>query len=367
MGRIRAVIRKEFIQIFRDPRTLLLIILMPVMQLIIYGYAINTDVKHMATIVYDEDQSPLSRRLLNALEQSAYFDLRWHVQSPELIRKAIDRGRAKAGIHIPPDFSKNLKSGRPAQIQMLIDGSDSNPANTAMNTSQAIITNFVQEEGLIPIRVAPIDYRPRLWYNPDLKSSFFMVPGIVGFLLQLLIPMVTATAVVREKEQGNLEQLLVTPIRPSEFILGKLIPYVLIGIFIAFTVLAAAKLLFHIPIRGNPLTLFVLSLLFLTVCLGLGLLASTMANNQQQAAQMIMFFAAPSILLSGFIFPRETMPLPIYYLGYLIPLTYFLTIIRGLILKGLGLNDLWEQTIPLIVMAVFVLSVSIRKFRKRLK
>jgi ABC-2 type transport system permease protein len=366
MGRIRAVIRKEFIHIFRDLRTLILIVFMPVMQLIIYGYAVNTDVKHLATVLYDEDQTPLSRRLSQTFEQSAYFDIHWRVQSPDEMRRVLDRGWAKAGIHIPPTFSKDLLSGKHAELQMLIDGTDSNPANTAMNTSQAIVTSFIQQEGLLPIQVLPINFKPRLWYNPDLKTSFFMVPGLVGLLIQLLIPMITGTAVVREKERGNLEQLLVTPIKPYEFIIGKLIPYVFIGIFISLTVLTAARLLFQIPLRGNPLTLFVLTLLFIIVCLGLGLLASTLAENQQQAAQMVMFFAAPSILLSGFIFPRETMPLPIFYLGQMIPLTYYLKIVRGIVLKGLGLHDLWDQIIPLAVMAVVVVTLSIRQFHKRL-
>lgn len=193
-----------------------------------------------------------------------------------------------------------------------------------------------------------------------------MVPGLVGLLLQLIIPMITATAIVREKERGNIEQLLVTPIKPSELMLGKLIPYVFIGMIISMTILATAHFLFNIPIRGNPLTLFSLTLLFLTVCLGFGLLASTIAENQQQASQVIMFFAAPSILLSGFIFPRETMPAFVYYLGYGIPLTYFVKIVRGIVLKGLGFMDLWDQVIPLAVMAAVIMYLSITRFHKRL-
>ena len=244
---------------------------------------------------------------------------------------------------IPPDFTRDVLSGRGASVQLLIDGTDSTPANVAMNSSQAIVSNFMQKEDLIPIKVLPIDFRPRLWYNPDLKSSFFMVPGLIGFLLQMIIPMITATAIVREKERGNIEQLLVTPIKSFELMIGKLIPYIGIGLMIAGTIILAARFMFHIPIRGNPLTLFCLTFLFLTVCLGIGLLASTVADNQQQATQMIMFFIAPSILLSGFIFPRETMPHFVYLLGYFIPLTYFVIIVRGIILKGLGLFDLWDQ------------------------
>ena len=321
MERIKAVVRKEFLHIIRDPRTLALIILMPIVQLVIYGYAIDTDVKHLATVVYDEDRTPLSRRLVEFFEQSNYFDIKLRVQSPHQLRHALDKGESQAGLHIPPDFARDALSGRQAQLQLLIDGTYSTPANTAMNTSQAIVIAFMQKEGLMPQQIAPIDFRPRLWYNPDLKSAFFMVPGLVGLLLQLLIPTITATAVVREKERGNLEQLLVTPIKPYELIVGKLIPYLVIGLVITLMVLTAAWLLFHVPMRGNPLTLFALTLLFLTVCLGIGLLASTFAQNQQQAAQLTLLLAPPSILLSGFIFPREAMPLPIFYLGYLIPLT----------------------------------------------
>lgn len=366
MERIKAVIHKEALHILRDPRTLWLIILMPIVQLIIYGYAIDTDVKHLATVVYDEDRSPLSRRLIEAFEQSGYFDIQARVRSARQIRSALDRGEIKAGLHIPPEFARDALAGRPAQLQLLIDGTDSNPANTAMNTSQAIVITFMQKEGLLPQPIAPIDFRPRLWYNPDLKSAFFMVPGLVGLLLQILIPIITSTAVVREKERGNLEQLLVTPIKSYELMIGKLIPYVLIGLVIALMVLTAAWFLFDVPVRGHPFTLFLLTLLFLSVCLGIGLLVSTIAENQQQAAQLTLLLAPPSILLSGFIFPREAMPLPIFYLGYAIPLTYFLKIIRGIVLKGLGLADLWEQTLPLALMAVVVITISILRFRKRL-
>lgn len=367
MRRIKAVLTKEYYHIIRDPRTLMLIVMMPLMQLVIYGYAINTDVKHLSTVLYDEDQTPLSRKLAQAFEQSAYFDLTYQAASMDEVRRLVDRGRAKVGIHIPPQFAADLLSGKKAPFQMVIDGTDSNPANTALNTGQAVVTNFVQKEGLVSVQLLPIDYRPRLWYNPDLKSVYFMVPGLIGLLLQLLIPMITATSVVREKERGNIEQLLVTPIKPYELILGKLIPYVGIGLIIATMILSAAYFLFHVPIRGNFFTLYGLTLIFLTVCLGLGLFASTIANTQQQAAQIIMFFAAPSILLSGFIFPREGMPWPIYYLGNLIPLTYFLKIVRGIILKGLGVVDLWEEIIPLIFMAIGIMILSIKKFHKRLK
>jgi ABC-2 type transport system permease protein len=347
VNRIRAVAWKEFLHVLRDRRTLLLVICMPIFQLVIYGYGIDNDVKHMATVVYDEDRSSLSRKLTESLVQSQYFDIVGYVDSPEQLRKSLDRGSARAGLHFPPNFRKDVLAGRSGDLQLLIDGTDSNPANTALNTSRAVIEAFMQREGLIEVRVMPIDFKPRLWYNPDLKTSFFMVPGVVGLLLQVLVPMITATAIVREKEQGNFEQLLATPIKPYEIMLGKLVPYLLIGIVIAASIIAGARLLFDLPI-------------------GFGLLASTIANNQNQAAQIVMFVVPPSILLSGFIFPRETMPLPIYAVSFLVPLTYFVQIIRGITLKGLGFVDLWPQIVPLAAMAVVVVSVSIAKFRKRL-
>ncbi len=367
MRRTYAILWKEFLHILRDPKTLILIIMMPIMQLTIYGYGINTDVKHIRTILYNEDQSPLSRRLVDAFVQSSYFDVSDTAHSMGEIRQALDVGGAKVGMHIPPEFTRDLLSGKMGKLQVLIDGTDSNPANTAVNTSQAILNDFLIRENLLPAGQIPLDYRPRMWYNPDLKSAYFFIPGVVGLLLQLLIPMITSTAVVREKERGNIEQLLVTPIHPYELIIGKLIPYLLIGLVIAGTVLMGAKFLFDLPVRGSPLTLFLLTSLYLMVCLGLGLLASTVADNQQQAAQIIMFFAAPSVLLSGFIFPRENMPWPIFLIGYGIPLTYYVKIIRGILLKGLLFTDLLPEVGALALMVFLALLFSIIKFRKRIK
>ncbi|MBI4367667.1 MAG: ABC transporter permease [Deltaproteobacteria bacterium] len=366
MRRIKAVLQKEIRQLLRDKRTLAMIICMPLVQLLLYGYGIDTDVKHIATVVHDEDRTPLSRRLVAAFVQSAYFDVGERVPSMRAARRRLDRGQAKVCLHIPVHFARDLLAGRQTALQLLVDGTDSNPANTAMNTGQAIVAAFVQQERLVPISVAPIDYRPRLWYNPDLKSAYFMIPGLVGLLIQLLIPMITASAVVREKEAGNFEQLLVTPIRPYEYIIGKLIPYLGIGLLIAVAILATAHVLFHVPVRGNFITLCGLTLLFVTIALGIGLFASTVANTQQQATQIVMLFMPPSILLSGFIFPRETMPWFVHWLSYAIPLTYYLQIVRGIVLKGLGMIDLWEAIAALIAMAILVVALSIRNFHKRL-
>ena len=366
MRNIKAVAFKEFIQVSRDRRTLMLLFLMPIMQLMIYGYGINTDVKHLPTYVYDQDRTYLSRRLIDSFTQSDYFTVKVQAASLSQVYSALDKGLAQSALIIPPNFTGDLLKKKGAQVQLLIDGTDSTPATVSLNSSQAIVNAFMQNEGLIPVQVLPIDFRPRLWYNPDLKSTYFMLPGLIGLVLQFLIPMITATAIVREKERGNIEQLLVTPIKPYELILGKIIPYVVIGVIIATSIIAIMHFLFVVPIHGNIFTLFVLTLIFLIVCLGIGLWASTVADNQQQASQMVMFFAMPSILLSGFIFPLAAMPGWVRDISYLIPMTYFLKIVRGIILKGLGFSDLIGQIWPLLLMAVLVIVFSIRRFSKRM-
>ena len=366
MRNIRAIAFKEIIHILRDRRTLMLIIIMPMMQLMIYGYGINTDVKHLSTYVYDQDRTYLSRRLVDSFTQSDYFSVKTQATSLSDISSALNKGSAQCALIIPPNFTGDLLKKKGAQVQLLIDGTDSTPATVALNSSQAIVNAFMQSEGLIPVQVLPIDFRPRLWYNPDLKSTYFMLPGLVGLVLQFLVPMITASAIVREKERGNIEQLLVTPIKPHELILGKIIPYIAVGVIIATSIITIMHFLFVVPIHGSVLTLFFMTLVFLIVCLGIGLWASTVADNQQQASQIVMFFAMPSILLSGFIFPREAMPEWVKDIGYLIPMTYFLKIVRGIILKGLGFFDLIVQVWPMFLMAVLVIVFSIRRFSKRM-
>ena len=366
MRNIKAVAAKEVIHILRDRRTLALVILMPFMQVMIYGFGIDTDVKHLRTYVYDQDRTYLSRRLVAAFEQSAYFKIVQNAGDLQTLHRALDKGKAQAGLVIPPQFTADVLKGRTAQVQLLIDGTDSTPANVAMNSSQAIVTNFMQQEKLVPAAVLPFDFRPRLWYNPDLKSAYFMLPGLIALVLQFIVPMLTANAIVREKEHGNIEQLLVTPIKPYELMIGKIIPYIGVGLIIATSIVLTMHFVFQVPIRGNLLTLFVMILVYLVVCLGIGLWASTVADNQQQASQIVMFFAMPSILLSGFIFPRETMPLWVHHIGYFLPMTYFLKIVRGIILKGMGFMDLWDQVLPLVVMAIVVILFSIKRFGKRM-
>ena len=253
--------------------------------------------------------------MLAAFEQSAYFKIVQNTDDLQTLHRALDKGKAQAGLVVPPHFAADVLKGRTAQVQLLIDGTDSTPANVAMNASQAVVTHFMQTEKLVPATVLPFDFRPRLWYNPDLKSTYFMLPGLIALVLHLIVPMITANAIVREKEQGNIEQLLVTPIKPYELIIGKILPYIGIGVVIATSIVLAMHFIFSVPIRGSLVTLFFLTMIYLVVCLGIGLWASTIAQSQQQASQIVMFFAMPSILLSGFIFPRETMPVFIHHLG----------------------------------------------------
>jgi ABC-2 type transport system permease protein len=364
--RIKAVVIKELRHILRDKRTLVFLLFIPAFELALYGYAIKVDIKHIQTAVLNEDGRPLSRDLVDAFHQSGYFDIVQRLDRSQDMQRLIDRGEVKAVLRIPNDFSRRVLRREGAKVQMLIDGTDPNPAQAALANSAVIAADFEKRFAHQKVSLQRVDFRPRLWYNPDLRSSWFMVPGLLALILMMLIPGMTANAIVREKERGNLEQLLVTPIRPAEFILGKILPYVVIGMLVTVSIVLAGWALFAVPVRGNFLTLMVLSLLFLTGCLSMGILLSTVAENQNQANQMIMFIAIPSILLSGFIFPREAMPAPARLLGYLIPMTYFLKILRGVLLKGVGYVDLWPQIWPLCLFTLSMVSLSVRKFRKNL-
>lgn len=364
MSGLIAVLQKEFLHIKRDKRTLVMIILMPLMQLMLYGYAINTDLKHLKIAIWDEDNSSLSRSYIAALVQSQYFDDSARVYSQKELSQKVDRGEAKAALHIPSNFSQRLHRQETVNISFLIDGTDSTPANSALGNIGSITAAF--ESRLLSKPSPLIDVRARLWYNPDLKSSLFIIPGLIGLLMQLLVPMITASSIVREKERGTIEQLLVTPLSRFQMIAGKMIPYLFIGAIIIALVLSSAHFLFNVPFRGNLFTLVTMTFLFISVCLSLGLLVSTISNNQLQSSQMIMFLAAPSILLSGFLFPREAMPPIIQVISYLIPLTYYVKISRGVILKGLGWADLWPETLALLFIAILFMTLAGRQFKKQI-
>jgi len=372
--RLAAIIIKEFVQLVRDPRTLAMALLMPVIQLLLFGYAITTDVEHLPTIVFDQSRSQESRALLQRFGNSRYFDVRRTARSLEEIQAAIDRGVSRVGIVIPPDYAGRIRAGRPAQVQVIVDASDPIVARSALSTAEAIgqvasleIVARLLARGGAPVRGVPLEVRTRAWYNPDLRSVNFMVPGLLAVILSMLTLMLTAIGIVRERELGTLEQLVATPIRKSELMLGKILPYVALGYVDITLALLIGAYWFQVPIRGSLLLLYGLALIFYLTTLGQGILISTVSRTQRQAMQASFFAFLPTILLSGFLFPREGMPVVIQWISYTIPLTYFLIIVRGIILKGIGVVELVNQILPLAVLGILFFAISVARFQKRLE
>ncbi len=372
LRRIWSVIRKEILHILRDRRTLFVMILLPVAQLLVFGYAVETEVRHLPTLVVDHDRSQASWQFLEKLFNTTYFDFCGYASSQGEMVAAIDGGRARVGIVIPARFAADLDR-RAAQVLVVIDGSDPGVARSALTAATTTSQEFAIE--LLTERVSrrgatmqtPVDLRTRVLYNPNLRSLDFMLPGIVGLIMQLQTLLLTAFSVVRERERGTIEQLLVTPIRPWELLLGKITPYIVFGLLNTAMVLVIGCFWFGVPFKGSLFLFFWLSLLFLFSSLGLGLAISTVAANQQQAQQLAALITLPSLLLSGYIFPRESMPPLIRDVGALIPLTYFLQIIRGIILKGVGLAYLWQHAVPLAIFSVSVFALSVVSFGRRLE
>jgi ABC transporter DrrB family efflux protein len=375
-----AVFVKEFVHIRRQPTTLFFMFVVPVIQTIIFGYAINTQIENIPTVFLDLDGRQQAQVLIEQFHNTRRFKLVERVFSEEALERSLRSGRAKVGITIPPNFSDRLLMGEQAHVQVLIDGSDSQVASTAQNTSQllgqTISINMARRAGesfqIAPFRNAegdtalPLEVRARLLYNPDLESSHFFVPGLVGVILQLVTLFLTSFAIVRERELGTLEQLFVTPVGRVGLMLGKLIPYSIIGIVEVLIMLAVMVYVFGVPIRGNLFLLLSLSLLFTVCSLGLGLFISTVATTQLEGFQIAFVIMLPSILLSGFVFPREEMPFPIYWVSFALPATWFIEILRGIILRGADVIDLTPSIIGLSVCCVVVLAASVLRFQKRL-
>jgi len=372
--RLISLIRKEFIQILRDPRTLALTFAMPVAQLFLLGYAATNDVRNVPLVVFDQDKSPSSRALLDAYRAADYFRLEYDVNSESDLRRLIDRGSARAGLTIPPGYGDLITGGRTAQIAFVIDGSDPTVAGTALAAAtligQANSTRLTLERlglrGQAGAFQPPIEVRTQVWYNPDLVSAYYMIPALIGLILQFLTVVLTATAIVRERERGTIEQLIVTPIRPWELMVGKLSPYVVIAFIDMLLILAAGVLIFNVPINGDLGLLLLLAALFLVTTLGLGLFISTLAGTQQEAIITALFFNLPSIFLSGFFFPLAAMPQVLQWASYAIPLRYFLIIVRGIVLKGVGAEALMPEIIALSLFAVLIMGGAALRFRKRL-
>jgi len=373
-SRLFSLIRKEFIQILRDPRTLALTFAMPIVQLFLLGYAATNDVRNVPLAVFDQDKSPASRELLDAYRAADYFRIEFDVNSEADLRALIDKGSARAGIIIPHGYSDLIASGHTAPVAFVIDGSDPTVAGTALASAtligQAKATRLTLERlalrGQAGAAQPAIQVRTQVWYNPDLVSAYYMIPALIGLILQFLTVVLTATAIVRERERGTIEQLIVTPIRAWELMVGKLAPYVIISFIDTLEILFAGVLLFHVPINGNLGLLLLLAALFLVTTLGLGLFISTLANTQQEAMITAIFFNLPSIFLSGFFFPLAAMPPILQWASYAIPLRYFLIIARAIVLKGVGAEALWPEIIALSIFAVVIMGGAALRFRKRL-
>ena len=373
--RLRSIIRKEFIQIIRDPRTLILVIAIPIMQLLMMGYAATTDVRNVPLAIFDQDRGPEARALLDAYRAADYFHLAYDVDSLDEILSLIDRGDAKAGLIIPPDYNQQMAGEGTAQIAFVLDGSDPTVASTSLSAAQLIAQSHATD--VMAERLArtgqgvavqtPLEVRTQVWYNPDMLSAYFMVPGVIGMILYSITSILTATAVVRERERGTIEQLIVTPIRSWELIVGKILPYAVLALINTVEVLALGSWLFGVPIRSGLGLVMLLSGLFLLTGLGIGLLVSTVANTQQEATLTTFTTLLPSIFLSGFFFPVEAMPRVLQWISYLIPLRYYLPVIRSLLIKGVGVDSLQKEILALAIFGVAFILLAALRLKKRLE
>jgi ABC-2 type transport system permease protein len=363
-----AILTKEFIVVLRDPVTLFFMLFPPLVEMIAFGYALDNDVKHMATVVLNEDRTVESRQLLDAFQNTQTFRIVGEVHSVADLTGEIRRGHAYVGIHIPPDFSRDLRAGRPASAEMLIDGSSSTIALQALNTSLGValkqsLATLLKQSGRT---VVPIEVRAQMLYNPSMRSPNFYIPGVIGVVLQIATTFATAMSVVRERERGTLEQLLVSPLSRWGFMLGKLIPYWVLGMAMAIVLLCLMRFLFQVPIAGSLVALFVATLLYTFALLSIGLLVSTRAGTQMQALQMSMASILPSVFFSGFIFPRETMPWIFYAIGSVLPTTYYIESLRAIILRGADLRDFAQHLGVLALMGAVLFVLCSLRFRKRL-
>lgn len=371
--RLWAVAKKELLQLRRDRLTLMMMAGLPVMQLLLFGYAINTDVRHIPTVVYDEDRSAESRDLWRSLEATGFYDVVGEVRGYDEIERAIRKGDARVAVVVPPRFAADLARGRTAPVQLVVDGSDPQTVASATNTavslvaarsSKALVSRLVRL-GAGPLATQPITMEPLTWYNPDLRTAIYIVPGLVGVILTMTMVMLTAMAIARERERGTLEQLVVSPVRSHELVVGKILPYVVIGYVQMTLILLIGRFVFGVPLVGSAALLYVLSFLFIAANLALGLFFSTLAKTQQQAMQMSFFFLLPNILLSGFMFPWEAMPEPARWLSQILPLTHFLRIVRGITLKGSGLDDVLGELGWLAALLLVLVTLSSLRFTKK--
>lgn len=359
---------KEFVQMRRDRMTLGLMLAIPAMQLVLFGFAIRTEVRHLPTVVLDEARSSESRALIATLQNTGNFDVVGSVRGREELRTAVESGHARAAVVIPPDFTRRLKRREAAAAQVIVDAAD--PMSSAAALSGAALAAQARSAELAGRRgagVLPLDVRVRPWYNPDLRSEVYIVPGLVGVLLSMTLILVTSLSITRERERGTLEQLIVTPIDKTSMMLGKIVPFVLVGYVQMTVVLVLGRVLFGVPVRGNLPALYGITFAFMIASLGLGLFVSTVARTQAQAMQLSFMLLMPNILLSGFMFPREAMPAPIRWASALLPLTHYLQVLRAVLLKGAAVGTLLPEAGILAAMAVVIVSLSVRRFSKTME
>ncbi len=369
--RLRHMIKKEFIQVFRNPKMRAIVLVMPLVQSMVFGYAVTTDVKQVATAVYDQARTPESRDLVDRFIHSGYFTVKAMINSDRELDELIDYGKVAAVIRIPADFSGNIASGRTAAVQIIVDGTDSNTAGVVMSYAGSIIRSdaleLLRKQAGGPGREpAGVNLQARAWFNENLTSRNFYVPGVIAVIVMLVTLLLTSMSVVREKELGTMEQIVVTPITPAEFILGKTMPSIILGFVNMIFVTLISVFWFDIPVRGSITTLFVANGFYLMTTIGIGLVISTISDTQQQAMMSTFFFYLPAVLHSGFMFPIANMPDAVQFFTYFNPLRYFLVIIRGIFLKGVGVAILWPQILALLVLGSLVLALAVKRFRKTL-
>jgi len=369
--RIGVIAWKELRQLRRDRMTLAMMVALPVMQLLLFGYAINTDVRHIPTVVYDQDKSAESRDLYRSLEATGFYDLVGAVGDYDEIERALRSGRAKVALVVPARYASDVKRGKAARLQLVVDGSDPQTVASAINTATSLVAARSSElmvgrlGATSKARSVPIELEPNTWYNPDLRTAVYIVPGLIGVILTMTMVMLTAMAIARERERGTLEQLIVSPIKNVELMIGKILPYVIIGYVQITLILLAGRIVFNVPFLGSVPLLYALSFMFIAANLAIGLFFSTIAKTQQQAMQMSFFFLLPNILLSGFMFPFESMPRPAQWLSQALPLTHFLRIVRGITLKGSGIADAAPELLWLTgILCALVLLASLRFSKK---
>jgi ABC-2 type transport system permease protein len=365
---------KELIQVLRDKRLRAALIFPPILQLIIFGYAANLDVKHIRTAVRDLDQSVDSRDLIARFGSSKYFNVVYFPQTRKDIEGLIEKGDITLSIEIPSDFSRKLKKGDTATVQMILDGTDSNTAMIAMGYASRILSDYsnkilvkrLNQQGVVGFEEAGVEVEHRVWFNPNFESQLFYIPGVIASIAFLIPIILTSQAIVREREIGTLEQIMVTPMRSWELMVGKTLPFAMMGLLDVVMIALIGIFWFEVPFRGNPLILLLGTVLFLMSSVGIGLFLSTISSTQQQAQISAFFFAQPAFILSGFAFPLENMPQWLQYITYINPLRYFLIIIRGVFLKGIGLDILWPQFLALVILGGLTILLSSLRFQKRL-